>query len=150
MIEGVRIDELRKIPDDRGMIMHIMKSSDASYQKFGEVYCSTVYPGVVKGWHIHSKMTLNYVVIKGMIKFALYDNRNDSPTLGETQTIYMGDHNFIRVTVPPGVWNGFKGIGESESFVINFTDICHDPNEISRMDPHENDIIEYDWTDKDR
>jgi len=150
MIDGVKIEEIKKIPDDRGMIMHIMKSSDSSYENFGEVYCSTVYPGVVKGWHIHKIMTLNYVVIRGMIKFALYDPREDSPTFKETQTIYMGDNNYVRVTVPPGVWNGFKGMGQSESYVINFTDIAHDPNEIFRMDPHENEIINYDWSDKDR
>ena len=150
MIEGVKIKELKRIPDDRGMIMHIMKSSDIDYSEFGEVYCSTVFPGIVKGWHIHKVMTLNYVVIKGMIKFALHDSRENSNTSGENQTIYMGEKNFVRVTVPPGVWNGFKGIGCEEALVINFTDIEHDPDEILRMDPHDNDVIDYDWSDKDR
>lgn len=150
MIDGVKIKSLKKIPDDRGQIMHIMKSSDEDYVKFGEVYCSSVYPGVVKGWHLHSKMTLNYVTLQGMIKFVLYDPREDSPTKGKIQEIYMGQDNYVRVTVPVGVWNGFMGVGTKEAFTINFTDIPHDPDEISRMDPHLNDLIKYDWSVIDR
>lgn len=144
MIEGVKIVCMKKISDERGKIMHIMKSTEGEYDKFGEVYCSTVYSGVVKGWHIHDKMTLNYVVIKGMIKFVLYDDREQSPTKGEIMELFIGEDNYVRVTVPNGVWNGFKGIGTEEAFVINFTDIPHDPNEIHRIDPHNNDIP-YNW-----
>ncbi|MFQ3576499.1 MAG: dTDP-4-dehydrorhamnose 3,5-epimerase family protein, partial [Cytophagales bacterium] len=143
-IHGVLVETLRQIPDDRGRIMHIMKSSDPAFEKFGEVYCSTVYPGVVKGWHIHDLMTLNYVVLKGMIKFVLFDERADSPTKGNIQEVYMGQHNYVRVTVPPRVWNGFMGIGTEEALVINFTDSPHDPNEIHRLDPH-NGGIPYSW-----
>lgn len=150
MIEGVQISSRRVIPDDRGRIMHIMKSSDVQFNTFGEVYCSTVYPGVVKGWHMHKKMTLNYVVLKGNIKFVLYDDRTESKTYHEFQEIIIGDSQYVMVTVPPLVWNGFKGIGLEEAFVINFTDITHDPEEIVRMDPHRNDIIIYNWAIKDR
>ncbi len=149
MINGVKIVSLRKFPDDRGKIMHIMKFTDEAFEKFGEVYCSTVYPGVIKGWHIHSKMTLNYAVIIGMIKFVLYDDRIDSPTRGELQEIYLGEENYVRVTVPPKIWNGFMGIGTRESFVINLTDLSHDPNEINRMDPFDHSIP-YTWKVIDR
>tara|TARA_B100000963_G_C22410743_1_gene573146 strand:- start:133 stop:585 length:453 start_codon:yes stop_codon:yes gene_type:complete len=150
MIDGVIVKNLKKIPDDRGSILHIMKSSDTEFKKFGEVYCSTVYPGIVKGWHLHKEMTLNYVVLRGKIKFVLYDSRKESLTYGKTQIIYIGDDNFVRVTVPPMIWNGFMGIGLEESYIINFTDIPHDPNEIKRMDPHNNNIIDFDWSIKDR
>lgn len=150
MIDGVKITTLKRIPDERGMIMHIMKNSDDSFEKFGEVYCSTIYPGVVKGWHYHKKMTLNYVVIKGNIKFVLYDNRDDSPTKGKLVEIIIGERNYVRVTVPPKVWNGFKCIGLEEAFVINFTDIPHAPDEIVRMEPHNNQIIDYNWKRRDR
>jgi len=150
MIEGVKITLRKIIPDDRGKIMHIMKSSDNQFTSFGEVYCSTIYPGVVKGWHMHKKMTLNYVVLKGIIKFVLYDDRPESKTYHEIQEIIIGENQYIMVTVPPCVWNGFKGIGLEEAFVINFTDIPHDPDEIVRMDPHQNDIINYNWAVKDR
>jgi dTDP-4-dehydrorhamnose 3,5-epimerase len=149
MIDGVIITPLRKIPDDRGTILHILKSSDFGYKKFGEVYCSTVFPGIVKGWHLHKKMTLNYIVIKGMIKFVLFDERTGSKTNGMLEEIYLGEANYIRVTVPPLIWNGFIGIGLEEAFVINVTDIPHDPNEIVRLDPHINHI-NYKWKVIDR
>ena len=150
MIEGVQITSRKVIPDDRGKIMHIMKFSDNQFNTFGEVYCSTIYPGVVKGWHMHKKMTLNYVVLKGNIKFVLYDDRPESKTYQQIQEIIIGETQYVMVTVPPFVWNGFKGIGLEEAFVINFTDIHHDQEEIVRMDPHQNDLINYDWAVKDR
>ena len=150
MIAGVQITLRKIIPDDRGKIMHIMKSTDSQFTAFGEVYCSTVYPGVVKGWHMHKKMTLNYVVLKGNIKFVLYDDRPESETYKQIQEIYIGENQYVMVTVPPNIWNGFKGIGTEEAFVINFTDIPHDPEEIVRMDPHQNTIFNYNWTVIDR
>jgi len=150
MIEGITIKQLKRIPDDRGKILHIMKNSDKDFHTFGEVYCSTVYPGIIKGWHLHKEMTLNYVVLKGRIKFVLYDSRKDSTTYGQIQIIFIGEDNYVRVTVPPLVWNGFMGIGLEEAFVVNFTDIPHDPDEIVRMDPNKNNIFDYDWAIKDR
>ena len=150
MIKGVEVTNRRIIPDDRGKIMHIMKSSDPQFNTFGEVYCSTVYPGIVKGWHMHKEMTLNYVVLKGNIKFVLYDGREDSPTYKEIHEVIIGENQYVMVTVPPFVWNGFKGIGLEEAIVINFTDIPHSAEEIVRMDPHHNDLISYDWSIKDR
>ena len=150
MIEGVQITLRKVIPDDRGKIMHIMKSSDDQFITFGEVYCSTIYPGTVKGWHLHKRMTLNYIVLKGNIKFVLYDDRPGSTTYQQIQEIVIGENQYVMVTVPPFVWNGFKGIGLEEAFVINFTDIPHDPDEIVRMDPHQNEMIKYNWAAKDR
>jgi dTDP-4-dehydrorhamnose 3,5-epimerase len=149
MIEGVIITPLKRIPDERGAVMHILKSTDHAFQGFGEVYCSTVYPGVVKGWHLHKRITLNYVVIRGTIKFVLYDGRVGSATHGEVQEINMGDRNYVRVTVPPGVWNGFQGVGNDEAYVINITEMPHDPSEIERTDPFTKDIP-YSWPLKHR
>jgi len=134
MIHGVIIKPLKKIADERGIIMHMMKDTDPEFKKFGEIYFSAVYPGVVKGWHSHIKMTLNYAVVKGMIKLVLYDNRENSPTKGELMEIFIGDNNYSLVTIPPMVWNGFKGIGTQEAIVANCTDISHDPDEIQSLD----------------
>lgn len=148
MIDGVKIKPLSKIPDERGAIIHMLRNDDAEFTKFGEIYFSIVYPGVIKGWHIHSKMTLNYAVVKGMIKLVLYDNREKSPTKGELMEIFIGDNNYLLVTIPPMVWNGFKGIGTAEAIVANCSDIAYDPNEIQRMDPVQNEVISYDWGTK--
>lgn len=145
MIDGVKIKPLKKIPDDRGTILHMLRNDDPEFTKFGEIYFSTVYPGIIKGWHIHSKMTLNYAVIKGSVKLVLYDNRDNSPTKGKLMEIFIGDNNYSLVTIPPMIWNGFKGIGKTEAIVANCTDIAYDPQEIQRMDPLQNDIISYEW-----
>src|SRR3989338_5067836 len=119
MIEGVHVKLLKKIPDERGMIMHMLRRDDPEFVTFGEIYFSIVYPGVVKGWHIHRKMTLHYAVIQGMVKLVLYDDRKGSPTKGELMEIFTGDHNYALITIPPLVWNGFKGIGTKPSIIAN-------------------------------
>ena len=148
MIDGVKIVPLKRIPDERGTIFHMLRKTDPHFQEFGEIYFSSIHPGVVKAWHLHSRMTLNYSCIVGNIKLGLYDDREKSGTKGQAQTIYIGDRNYALVTIPPGVWNGFMNIDERESIVANCATIPHDPGEIRRIDPHENDIP-YDWARKD-
>lgn len=144
MIDGVRIQPLRRIPDERGAIMHMMRRDDPWFEQFGEIYFSMIYPGVVKGWHLHTRMTLNYTVVTGAIKLALYDGREDSTTARQVQEIFLGPANYALVTVPPGVWNGFKGIGTSPAVVANCATEPHDPEEIVRRDPFDPGIP-YDW-----
>ena len=143
-IDGVIVRPLNKIPDERGCIYHMVKKEDADFNGFGEIYFSTVYPGVIKGWHIHSKMELNYATIVGNIKLVLYDDRKRSKTRGNLMEIFMGDKNYVLARVPTGVWNGFKGCGTKEAIVANFTNISHDPDEISRLDPFSEEIP-YKW-----
>jgi len=144
MIEGVKITPLKVISDERGKIKHMLRRDSEQYKGFGEIYFSFVYPGVVKGWHLHDKMTLNYAVPVGNIKFVLFDARENSSTKGELAELFIGEDNYCLVTVPPGIWNGFKGIGSTTAVVANLTDIPHDPEEIHRMDPT-NSHIPYDW-----
>ncbi len=144
MIDGVQVVPLRKIPDERGTIMHMLRSSDPHFEQFGEIYFSVVNPGVIKAWHLHKEMILNYAVISGMIKFVLYDDRDHSPTRGEVQEIFIGDNNYVLVKVPPMVYNGFKGIGMQPAIVANCASIPHDTNEIERVDPFANNIP-YQW-----
>lgn len=144
-IDGVIITPLKQIPDERGKIMHMLRADAPHFQQFGEIYFSVVYPQVVKGWHIHSVMTLNYAVVHGMIKLVLFDERPGSKTNGQVQEIFLGESNYNLVTIPPEVWNGFKGIGEEPAIVANCATHAHDPQEIRRIDPIDNHIP-YDWT----
>jgi len=149
VIEGVLVIPLRQIPDERGKIMHMLRADDPHFEKFGEIYFSVVYPGVIKGWHLHKKLTLNYAVVSGMIKLVLYDQREDSPTRGELMELFVGDDNYVLVRVPPGVVNGFKGIGMTPAVVANCATEPHDPSEMIRIDPFSNNIP-YDWSLKHR
>jgi dTDP-4-dehydrorhamnose 3,5-epimerase len=147
MIDGVRVTMLKQILDDRGKVMHMLRKDSTSFHGFGEVYFSCVYPGDIKAWHQHKEMVINYAVPLGNIKFVLYDDRVDSPTRGLIQEIFMGPDNYCRVTVPPLIWNGFKGIGSEMALVTNFASIMHDPSEMERLKPFDSKIP-YDWNVK--
>lgn len=144
MITGVAVHPLRRIADERGMVMHMLRADAPHFEGFGEIYFSTVYPQVVKGWHLHRRMTLNYAVVSGMIKLVLYDDREDSPTRSEVMELFVGDQNYVLVTIPPLVWNGFKGVGTVPAVVANCATVPHDPAEIERLDPFTS-RIPYRW-----
>jgi len=144
MIDGVLVIPLKRIPDERGTVLHMLKRTDPHFIEFGEIYFSTIYPGVVKGWHKHAEMTLNYACIHGRIKLVLFDDRTGSPTNGELMEIFLGPDNYSLVRIPPGVWNGFKGMGSEAAIVANCSTHPHDPSRSIRLDPFDNEIP-YDW-----
>ncbi len=119
MIAGVAIQPLKQISDERGKVMHMLRADDPHFKRFGEIYFSVVYPGAVKGWHLHKVMTLNYAVIQGTIKLVLFDDRPDSPTRGQLMELSPGAANYCLITVPPGIWNGFKGLDVVPAIVAN-------------------------------
>ena len=144
MIEGVELVPLSQFHDERGKVMHMLRDTDSHFNKFGEIYFSCTYPGVVKGWHKHKKMTLNYAAISGSVKVVLYDDRADSATKGQIQEIYLSPENYFLLIVPPLIWNGFKAIGTSEAIVANCATIPHESNEIQRLDIN-SELIPYNW-----
>jgi len=144
MIDGVKIIPLRTILDERGLVRHMMKCTDPHFKAFGEIYFSQIFPNAIKAWHVHRKMELNYAVVSGNIKLVLYDARPESPTFRELQEIFMGEENYVLVTVPPHVVNGFKAVGNEKAIVANCATIAHDPTEIERLDPFDKDIG-YTW-----
>ena len=146
-IDGVIIRPLRRIPDERGTIMHGVRC-DTMLSPFGEVYFKKLYFGVINGWHVHETLELNYICLTGMIKLVLYDMREDSPTHGTLQEIFYGDDNYCLVHVPPGVANGSKGMTDPFALMCNVASHAHDPNlKYTRIDPEHGDIP-YDWSRK--
>ena len=143
MIDGVSVVPLRRIPDERGTVHHMLRRTDPHFIEFGEIYFTTVYRGIIKGWHRHREMTLNYAVPSGRIKLVLFDDRADSPTKGELMEVFLGPDDYSLVIIPPGVWNGFKGM-EDTSIVANCCTHPHDPSRSDRLDPFDNDLP-YDW-----
>lgn len=150
MIQGVRTKPLRVIPDERGRLMEMLRADDELFIKFGQVYMTTAYPGVVKGWHYHKVQVDNFVCVKGMIKLVLYDAREHSPTKGEVNEFFVGEHNPLLVQVPAWVYHGFKCISQTEAIIVNCpTEVYRytDPDEF-RVPAHSPDIP-YDWSRKD-
>lgn len=144
MIEGVLVVPLRKIPDERGTIMHMLRSDAPHFEKFGEIYFATAYPGVIKAWHLHSRQTQNYVVLTGMAKLVLYDGRPESASRGALQEIFIGEDNYVLVTIPPGIYNGWKCIGTKPALLANCATEPYDPTEMTRLDPFSPEIP-YQW-----
>jgi dTDP-4-dehydrorhamnose 3,5-epimerase len=79
-----------------------------------------------------------------MIKLVCYDDRDGSPTRGNVVETHVGELNYALVTIPPMVWNGFKGAGTEAALVANCSTIPHRPDEIERLDPFDNHIP-YAW-----
>jgi dTDP-4-dehydrorhamnose 3,5-epimerase len=144
LVDGLKVLPLRRIPDERGTIFHMLRRTDPHFLEFGEIYFSTVYPGVVKGWHRHREMTLHYACPVGRIKLVVYDDREGSPTRGGLVEVYLGPDNYSLAIIPPGLWNGFKGLSEPFALVANCCTHPHDPSRSSRLDPFDNDIP-YSW-----
>jgi dTDP-4-dehydrorhamnose 3,5-epimerase len=144
VIDGVQVLPLRRIPDERGTVMHMLRDTDPHFLPIGEIYFSTVYPGVVKGWHRHREMTLQYACVFGRIKLVLYDERDGSATASEVMEVFLGPDDYSLIVIPPGVWNGFKGMSEPHAVVANACTHSHDPSRSERLDPFDNHIP-YDW-----
>jgi len=150
MIDGVIVKKLKVIPDERGYLMEMMRADDPFFKKFGQVYLSVAYPGVVKGWHYHKVQTDHFVIVSGMVKVVLYDQRQDSKTHGEVNEFFMGVHNPILLVIPPLVVHGMKAIGTEPGMLVNCPSEMYrydDPDE-HRIDPHKGGIP-YDWSRKD-
>jgi len=150
MIEGVQIKTLRVIPDERGFLMEVLRNDDALFGGFGQVYLTTAYPGVVKGWHYHKQQTDCMTVVRGMAKIVLCDMRAGSPTKGEINEFFVGEKNPVLIRIPVGVAHGMKAIGTETAYMLNVPDRPYDyqnPDEF-RLPPH-GGPIPYDWSRKD-
>ncbi|MEE8104358.1 MAG: dTDP-4-dehydrorhamnose 3,5-epimerase family protein [Planctomycetota bacterium] len=150
MIDGVSVKPLTMISDERGRLMEILRRDDEIFDGFGQVYMTTAYPGVVKGWHFHEKQTDYFTCVRGMMKLVLFDDREGSPTRGEVQEFFVGEHKPMLVKIPNLVLHGFKSIGEVEALIINTVTEPYDhknPDE-QRRPAHDPDIP-YDWDRKD-
>jgi|TARA_B110000285_G_scaffold221351_1_gene274201 dTDP-4-dehydrorhamnose 3,5-epimerase len=146
MIENIKITKLKQILDERGKIMHMMRTDSPIFKKFGEIYFSTVKPNSVKAWHLHKEATLNYVCIKGKTKLVLFDDRKNSKTFGNYQELILSPSpdDYFMVTIPPLIWNGFKGEDQEDSIIANCMTIPHDEKEIVRKEPLDKNF-NYNW-----
>lgn len=142
MIEGVILKPLRRIVDERGYLMEILRSDEETFRKFGQAYVSACFPGIVKAWHCHQVQFDHFCCLSGNLKVGLYDDRSDSPTRGHTHSVVIGDLNPMLVCIPPQVWHGFTAIGGQPAIVLNLpTEVYRyeNPDEL-RRDPFDPDI----------
>jgi dTDP-4-dehydrorhamnose 3,5-epimerase len=151
MIDGVKVTPLKPIADERGRLMEMFKSVEPDYEKFGQVYLTTAYPGTVKAWHYHKKQTDNFICVQGMMKVVLHDTREGSSTCGQTNEFFLGVWNPIRLRIPPGVYHGFKCVSTSEAMIINVPTEPYNPKDPDeyRLPAHTSEIP-YNWAREDK
>jgi dTDP-4-dehydrorhamnose 3,5-epimerase len=149
-IEGVKVKPLRVIPDERGWLMEILRADDPElFSKFGQVYVSATYPGVVKAWHYHRHQDDHFACVAGMVKLVLVDTREDSATQGSVNEFFLGAQNPAIVRVPKLVYHGWKCIGVEPSLVVNVPTepYKYDEPDEYRLAPH--GTLPYDWARQD-
>lgn len=144
MIEGVVMQPLRQIIDERGRVMHMLQNNNPLFKGFGEVYFSEVLPGIIKAWKLHNQSTQLFAVPVGQIRLVLYDNRPNSPSKGNTQEIITGRDNYQLIQIPPNIWYGYTCIGDVPALVANVIDSPYDQNESKTLPPNEKSIP-YNW-----
>ena len=144
MIHDIKITPLKIISDDRGKVMHMLRKDSAIFDKFGEIYFSTIYYKSIKAWHLHKESVLNYACIKGKVKLVLFDDRKESPSKGIYQELTLSPEDYFLVTIPPNIWNGFKGLDKSESIIANCLTLPHNEKEMVRKDPFDKGF-NYNW-----
>jgi len=149
-IAGVKTRPLCLIPDERGWLMEILRADDSElFAKFGQVYVSATYPGVVKAWHYHKVQLDNFACVAGMVKLVLVDTRPGSLTEGVVNEFFVGERNPLLVQVPNLVYHGWKCIGDGTALVVNVPTEPYrydEPDEF-RLEPH--GTLPYDWSRKD-
>ncbi len=128
-IEGVSITPLRIIGGAQGSVMHALRSDSKEFAGFGEAYFSTVARGATKGWKQHTRMVSNLVVPVGAVRFVVHDGREGSATRGDCSEIILSRADYRRLTLPPGLWFAFQGVGEGLNLILNIASIPHDPSE---------------------
>ena len=151
MIEGVKLKPLKVFCDDRGFLMEVLRADDAFYRGFGQTTYTLSYPGTIKAFHWHRRQDDLWFVVSGMAQCVLHDLREDSPTRGETNVFYLGDHKRALLAIPAGVAHGYRVLGNQPVALFYHTTEPYDP---SRPDeeriPFDDPAIGFDWTTKNR
>ena len=146
MIDGVLVAPRKPLADERGRLMECFRSDEPDFEKFGQAYITTAYPGVVKAWHSHAVQTDHLVCVAGTMKVGLYDDRAGSPTCGKVMSCVLGLVHPALIRVPPGIWHGFTPVGNELAMLLNVPSVHYDfhkPDEL-RRDPFDPDIP-FEW-----
>jgi dTDP-4-dehydrorhamnose 3,5-epimerase len=146
-IDGVIITDLKKFSDHRGNVLTMMRSDSKLFDKFGEIYFSTVFCNSIKAWHFHKNAVLNYACIKGRVRLVLFDDRKNSNSKGKYNEYILTPDNYFLITIPSLVWNGFVGLDKEESIIANCLNLPHDEDEMERRE-YNDKYLNYNWENK--
>lgn len=125
------LTKLLKFEQANGAVMRGLKATEAGYVGFGEAYFSSIDFRKTKGWKLHKRMTLNLIVACGEIRFVVHagEKQKGVKEVEPLVDVVLGDCNHSRLTVPPGYWLAFRGVGSGNNILLNVASIEHDPEE---------------------
>ena len=93
---------------------------------------------------LYKESSLNYVCIKGKVRLTLFDDRPGSKSKNEIQEIILSPREYNLITIPPNIWNGFKGLDKDESIIANCLTLPHNEKEMVRKSPDDR-YFNYKW-----
>lgn len=132
-IAGVHVEPLRLIEDERGAVLHLLREGSPHFTTIREVYFSELRPGTTKGWKLHQRMTQRLAVPSGVVRFTLYDGREESASRGATAHVELArEGRYALLVIPPGVWYAFHNPADTPALVANCADLVHDPDEATQ------------------
>ncbi len=154
MIEGVKIKELKIFKDkpdleqdiEPGIFMEVLRDNDNLLSNFGQSNYTTAGSGTIKAFHWHKSQDDLWFVATGKAIIVLYDQRKNSPTYGETQTIPCGEEDWKLVLIPVGVVHGYKVVSKEPCGLFYHVTKSYNretPDE-ERIDPFDKEI-NFDW-----
>lgn len=144
LINDVCVYPRQKFCNDQGCVYKMMQSSDECFERFGEVYFSSLKPDIIKGWNLHTRADMNMVCVCGDIQLVLYDRRTDSSSMGAIQEIIIGERNYCLLHIPHGVAFSWKALDGKSALIANCATLSHDPEELVKISLVSGDIP-YQW-----
>lgn len=129
--------------DGRGQLIEGLRNDDELYNNdFGQVYVTTVCPGIIKAWHYHKDQTDRMLLLHGLVRFVAYDSHEKHVNLD----LVVDSRDPYLIVIPKGLYHGFQNIGSTDAFILNIPDKVYNrenPDE-QRCSPY-SDSIPFNW-----
>jgi dTDP-4-dehydrorhamnose 3,5-epimerase len=138
VLNTIEITSLSRISTPNGDVLHALKNDDKEFFGFGEAYFSWINIDTVKAWKKHNAMSMNLIVPYGNVRFVFYDESTNNYRVEE-----IGDKRYARLSVPSGIWFGFKGLFSPSSLILNIANIKHEAYEVQKLAQTN---FNYDWS----
>lgn len=102
----------------------------------GQINVSYSYPGTIRAFHRHNKQFDRWFLVKGNIEVATYSEKD-----GLKLTSLSGGDKVL--VIAPGVWHGFKVLGNEEAILLYYVTNAYDPKSPDEERAEWNKF--YDW-----
>lgn len=147
MIKDIKVVDLVPRIDDRGYLIEILRASDEHFTKFGQVYLvGDMARNTIRAFHVHKVLWDWFFISHGSAKFALVDDRKDSPTYKETNTFVISERKPQLLVVPPGVYHGWMSLEDDTQMVSTASEVYNRENPDEERVPY--DSFGYEWSVK--